>query len=74
MLRCLPAVTRSAQTAAVPRVIRVEATLDKLAPAQRVVIGVNRGRLPAEDADPVARKHARPEPLLVLPTVSALPC
>lgn len=56
------------------RVVGVEALLDQLSPAERVVVSVDSGRLPAEDADPVPRQHAGPERLLVITSVAALSC
>lgn len=56
------------------RVVGVEATLDELASAERVVVGVDGGRLAAEDARGVACEDAGAEALLVPSAVAALSC
>lgn len=53
-------------------VVGVEALLDELAPAERVVVGVDAGPLLAEDAGPVAGEDAGSEALLVLLAVASL--
>jgi hypothetical protein len=56
------------------RVVGVEALLDELAPAERVVVGVDAGRLAAELASRLLGEDTRPELLLVLTSVPSLSC
>jgi hypothetical protein len=67
----LAAVAGLAEAAATLRVVGVEAGVDELASGQRVVVGVHRGRLPAQDAQRVSGKDCTAEGLVVA-AVSAL--
>jgi hypothetical protein len=72
LLGGVPTVAGPAQATAVPRVVRVQAGRDQLAPAEWPVVGVDAGRLPAEDARRVLGEDAGSEPGLVLLAVAAL--
>jgi hypothetical protein len=63
----------TAETATVSWVVGVEPLSFELTPAERVMVGVNAGCQPADDADGVASEYAGSEPLFVLSPVSALP-
>lgn len=63
--------TRDAQPTAMPWVVRVEAVLDQLSSAQRVVVGDGAGCSVAEDADRVAFEDLAAEPVAVLLVIAA---
>jgi hypothetical protein len=65
---------RLAQATPVLRVVGVEALLDEVSPAERVMVGVDAGPLATQDASRMLGKDTRPEPLLVLLPVPSLPC
>lgn len=68
----MPAVAGLAQPSTVARVVGVEAGSNELPPVERVVVGVDTGRLPAQHAHGIAGEHAGPEPLLVPLAVATL--